>query len=150
MIKRKAVLWTSFLAAIFLILIFCLSFVTYRATVTVGGRTFSVEVAETQYLLEKGLSGHAPLSDSEGMLFVFSQPDNYGFWMKDMLFPLDIIWIDQDFKVVHIEKALSPETYPKIFYPGALSKYVLEINSGLSDKLDINIGDEVKFQKKWF
>lgn len=116
--------------------------------VIVGGKMFSVEVAKTEMELERGLSLHVPLSDNQGMLFIFQSEGMYGFWMKDMLFPLDIIWIGSNLQVVHIEKNLSPDTYPKIFYPGAESLYVLEITAGQADKLQIKTGDTVKFVKK--
>jgi len=115
--------------------------VSQSSTVTLDNKTFSVEVADTEADQERGLSGHTPLSDNQGMLFVFSNPDNYGFWMKGMTFPLDIIWFDQNFRVVHIEKNLSPRTYPKIYYPGTNSVYVLEINAGQTDILKTKIGD---------
>ncbi len=96
----------------------------------------------------RGLSGHKPLTPDEGMLFVFPKAGNYGFWMKDMTFPLDIIWFDQNFHVTHIEKALSPDTYPKTFYPNANSEYVLEVNAGQAATVDLKIGDTATFIKK--
>lgn len=116
--------------------------------VVVGGKTFSVEIARTAMDQERGLSLHVPLLDNQGMLFVFESEGMYGFWMKDMLFPLDIIWVDSNLQIVHIEKNLSPDTYPKIFYPGAKSLYVLEIPAGQADILQIKTGDTVKFIKK--
>jgi uncharacterized membrane protein (UPF0127 family) len=116
--------------------------------VIVDGKTFSVEIAKTEMELERGLSLHVPLKDDQGMLFIFQTGGMYGFWMKDMLFPLDIIWIDSNLQIVHIEKNLSPDSYPKIFYPGAKSLYVLEIPAGQADILQIKTGDTVKFIKK--
>jgi uncharacterized protein len=116
-----------------------------NSTVTLGPKVFHVEVADTPALQERGLSGHAPLADNQGMIFIFDKPDNYGFWMKDMLFPLDIIWIGPDWRVTHIEKSLATSTYPQIFYPGAPSLYVLEISSGQSDMLGLKVGDAVRF-----
>ncbi|KND48172.1 MAG: hypothetical protein AB201_01075 [Parcubacteria bacterium C7867-006] len=136
------------LVAVFIIIVVLLSNFTYRARVVVGGAVFNVDVAETKYLLEKGLSGHKPLTKDEGMFFVFQKPDNYGFWMKDMLFPIDIIWISSDFKITHIEKSVLPETYPKVFYPEIDSMYVLEISAGSSDALNLKIGDSVQFFRK--
>ncbi len=134
--------------AVFLIIIVVLSTVTYKSKVVLGGKTFFVEVAETKLFQERGLSGHKPLQSNEGMFFVFEKPDNYGFWMKDMTFPIDIIWFGPDYKITHIEKAVDPRTYPKIFYPGADSQYVLEVSSGVSDALNLKIGDSVVFQRK--
>lgn len=113
--------------------------------VLIKEKVFFVEIAETERALEKGLSLHPSLKDDQGMLFIFPRKDDYGFWMKDMLFPLDIIWLDSNLKVVGLEKNISPETYPNVFYPKAKSLYVLEISAGQTDLLNLNIGDTVKF-----
>lgn len=149
MFKRKIILVLGFVLALSIIFLIIFSHQSYKASVRVGGKTFLVEVADTNKLLEKGLSGHGPLKDNEGMLFVFKTPDKYGFWMKEMLFPLDIIWVSQDFKIVHIEKSLLPETYPKIFYPTSSALYVLEVSAGEADLLKIKTGDSVQITKKW-
>jgi len=117
-------------------------------SVIIHDKAYVVEIVDTDASRAKGLSLHAPLFSNEGMLFIFEQPGNYGFWMKDMLFPIDIIWIDADLKVTHIEKSLSPNTYPKLFYPTTPSKYVLEVSAGESEKLNLKIGDTVTFVKK--
>ncbi|MBI4156077.1 MAG: DUF192 domain-containing protein [Candidatus Zambryskibacteria bacterium] len=124
-------------------------FVRYNAKseVILNGKVFQVEVVSTQSALEKGLSGHKLLEVNQGMFFIFQKPDNYGFWMKDMTFPIDIIWLDSSFKVVHVEKSLLPETYPKTFYSNAPSLYVLEVLAGISDKINLKIGDTIKFIK---
>ena len=116
--------------------------------VVMGDKTFFVEVARTRSELEKGLSLHAPLLDDQGMLFVFTGEDFYGFWMKDMLFPIDIVWIDSNLTVVHTEKNVLPEDYPKIFRPATKSLYVLEVGAGQVDYLNVKIGDIVKFIRK--
>ena len=120
---------------------------TSKSEVILGGKTFSVEVADTNLLRERGLSGHKPLGEYEGMLFIFQKPDRYGFWMKDMLFSLDILWLDENYKIIHIEKNLSPKTYPKVFYPEAESQYVLEISAGSCSMLGIKVGDSLVFIK---
>ena len=147
--KRQSVIQIVFFIAIFIIIVAFLSTITYKSEVIVNGKAFMVSVADTKYLLEKGLSGQESLSDNEGMFFIFDKPDKYGFWMKEMKFSIDIIWIDSNFQVIHIEKSLSPATYPKIFYPPAKASYVLEIRAGQSNKVNLKIGDSVKFLKKW-
>ena len=145
---RKILIKLCYVAPVFVIIIALFYPFGYTSRVVVNGKVFSVEVVDTQALLQKGLSGHTSLSDSQGMFFVFGKPGNYGFWMKDMTFPLDIIWTDANFKIVHIEKSLSPSTYPKIFYPNAESEYVLEVSAGQADMARANIGDTVTFLKK--
>lgn len=125
------------------------------STVEIAGQDIKVEVVGTDAKRQLGLSGHAPLADNQGMLFVFDQPAKYGFWMKDMLFPLDIIWLAphslgevgiDTVKVVYIQKNLQPSSYPNSFGPNQNSLYVLEVNAGFSDKNNLKIGDEVKFK----
>jgi uncharacterized membrane protein (UPF0127 family) len=123
------------------------SFYNYKSIVKLGGKIFVVEVVDSKALLEKGLSGHVPLLEGEGMFFVFQKPDNYGFWMKDMSFPIDIIWFDQNMKITHFESNVEPKTYPKIFYPNHLSEYVLELSAGEASGLNLKVGDSAEFLK---
>ena len=112
--------------------------------VFINGTSIKTFVADDYCKLSLGLSGKKAIKDDEGMLFVFEKPGNYGFWMKDMKFPIDIIWISKDFSVIGIEKNLKPETYPKIFGRDFISKYVLEVRSGFSDENEVKIGEPVK------
>ncbi len=91
---------------------------------------------------------------TEGMLFVFDEQGILPFWMKDMNFDIDILWLDENFKVVHIEKNALANSYNKensnlsTIYKNdenSLAKYVLEINSGLTDILNIQIADNLIF-----
>lgn len=117
-------------------------------TVTLGGKQFSVGVAKTPSEREQGLSGRKSLPQDSGLLFIFDKPDKYGFWMKDMNFPIDIIWISEENKIVNLEKSLTPGTYPKVYYPNTSAKYVLEISAGQAEILNLKIGDNVEFLKK--
>lgn len=117
-------------------------------TVIFGEKTYFVEISDTNTERQRGLSFHTPLTSDEGMLFVFEKEDFHGFWMKDMLFSIDIIWIDANLRVVHIEREVSPETYPKVFRPESKSLYVLEILAGQSEINNIKIGDSLKILKK--
>jgi uncharacterized protein len=116
--------------------------------VIMAGKVFLVHIADTDIARESGLSGWSQLSDDQGMFFVFEKTDDYGFWMKDMNFPIDIIWIDQNFKINHIENEVSPATFPKAFYGGPTSLYVLEVSAGEARKLGVLVGDFIKFNKK--
>ena len=102
----------------------------HQIRVILGGAQVFVEIADTSSLREKGLSGHKKLSADQGMLFVFQESQQYGFWMKDMLFPIDIIWFDSNRKIVDVWENATPESYPKIFTPRALSLFVLEVPAG--------------------
>lgn len=148
MSSRKTIIEIIIFALVFIAIILFLSTITYKSEVIINGKVFEVQVADTNYLLEKGLSGRKSLSEDEGMFFIFDKPGKYGFWMKEMKFPIDIIWIDSNFEIIHIEKSLSPRTYPKVFYPNIPALYVLEISAGQSMAVDLKIGDTVKFVKK--
>lgn len=127
------------------IIIAFLSRESYESRVTLGGKTFVVDVADNSITQARGLSGRDSLGSNQGMFFVFKDMARHGFWMNKMNFPIDIIWMDQNYVVNYIEKKVSPDTYPKIFDPEILSMYVLEISSGQSDMLGIKIGDQAKF-----
>ncbi len=114
------------------------------ARIVIKNKEFVVEIADTDEKRIKGLSGRKSLSEDEGMIFVFDQPGMYGFWMKDMLFSIDIIWLSEEGRVVHIVKNAKPESFPEVFYPSSEAKYVLELPAGTADRLSLQIGDEVK------
>ena len=111
------------------------------STIEIGNKIYTVEIARTDTERTKGLSGRNSLATDTGLVFIFDKPDKYGFWMKDMNFPIDIIWFDENWKIVHIEDNLSPQSFPKIFYPKGLSLYVFEINAGEVERAHMKIGD---------
>ena len=114
----------------------------------IGSAEVKVQVADTSVERMKGLSGQKSLEEGTGMFFIFDKPVIQGFWMKDMLFSIDIVWIDEDLKIVGIEKAVSPTTFPKIFYSPAEIRYVLELPAEYSEKNGIDTGDKVYFEEK--
>ena len=113
--------------------------------VKIAGVTLKVELALTSGTQEKGLSGKNNLEENEGMLFIFNHTDKYPFWMKDMNFPIDIIWIGEDLRVVYIKKNALPESYPETFTPSQNARYVLEVFSSFSEKNNLKEGDKVEF-----
>lgn len=94
-----------------------------------------------------GLSGRQSLPNDAGMLFIFPQSGFHSIWMKDMLFPIDILWLDDIFSVVDFKKDVSPDTFPNAFEPKIEALYVLEVNSGFIDISDIKIGDTFIFSE---
>ena len=116
--------------------------------VKIAGQNIKVDLALTQSEQTQGLSGRLNLNENEGMLFVFTNLGKYPFWMKDMNFPIDIIWLGENMRVVYIKKNASPELYPEPYGPGENdgdAKYVLELVSGFSDKNSLKVGDSVSF-----
>ena len=109
-------------------------------------RTTVVDTPETR---ERGLSGSQGLDENEGMLFVFPQDGFYGFWMKDMLFSIDIVWISADGEVVDMAQNVTPDTFPQSFGPERPARYVLELPAGWARTRGVQVGDaaEIVFQK---
>ena len=120
------------------------NFSVTETTVYIESVPLTARVADTPDERAQGLSGVSDLEDLEVMLFVFPESDRYGIWMKDMRMPLDIIWVSQDLKIVHIEENVSPSTYPgTTFYPPEPAKYVIEGNAFLAESINANVGDPV-------
>ena len=143
---RKIVWSFAFLIVFFIFLFFLINNKDEKNIkfVKIAGENVRVELALNKETQERGLSGRKKLGENEGMLFVFDHPAQYPFWMKDMNFPIDIIWIDENSKVVYIKKDAQPKSYPAVFSPDRDSKYVLEVVAGFSDKYNIKIGDKVE------
>ena len=122
----------------------------HRGTlVTVGETTMRMRVARTQEEHAKGLSGIPALRKDEGMLYVYPLPHFYVHSMKDMLFPLDIIWIGKDKKIVDFITDVPPESYPEYSYVNDfLAQYVLEVNAGVFNDAILKLGDGVEFSFK--
>src|SRR3989344_4003382 len=106
--------------------------------------SIEVEVVDTPETRKLGLSGKPDLPDGTGMFFIFETPDQYGFWMKDMNFAIDIVWIDENLRVVNVERGVLPETFPQVFYPNKAVKYVLELPAGAAVKYRIDVGAVVQ------
>ena len=113
----------------------------------IGNATIKIEIADTETERTQGLSDRTNLAPDTGLLFIFPTITTPNFWMKDMFFPIDIIWLDENWKIIGIEKNLTPETYPKLFFPPSPIKYVLEVNAGFSTKNNLKTGDQVKDQR---
>lgn len=121
---------------------------TRESVVIINDVSVYVEIADTNEAREQGLSGRNSLGENEGMLFVFDKKAYPTFWMKDMLIPLDIIWI-ADGKITKIHENVqipTPETQDKDlqrYNPSGSVDAVLEVNSGFSRKHSLNVGDSV-------
>ena len=115
--------------------------------IVIAGVTLNVEIAATAADQQKGLSDRDSMAPDHGMLFVFDSEGNWGFWMKDMRFPLDIIWFDSQRDAVFIEQDLLPCTLQDcpIHTPPVKAKYVLEVNAGFVRAHNISLGDTFNF-----
>ncbi len=146
----------------FVAIVLCLGFVGYSIyvnqdkivhffygepthVINIQGARFFATLANTPEAREKGLSGTEKLDDLQVMLFAFDTNDTHGIWMKDMNYPIDIFWVSEDFQIVHIEKRVGPETFPKTFRPHTPSRYVIESNANVAEAFNIHEGDLVIF-----
>jgi len=120
-------------------------------TVCVGGKScVEVEIADEPYERMLGLMYRNNLEENKGMLFIFQTPGYPSFYMKNMRFPLDILWFDENYKLIYIHENLPPCGFdPCPTYtphdPQSPIKYVLEVNAGWVKRNNIKIGDEAEF-----
>jgi len=108
--------------------------------------TFSIEIATSPYERQTGLMYRSQLAKDAGMLFVFEESELRNFYMKNTLIPLDLIFIDPDFKIVHIHHNATPNNISSIVSQ-LPAQYVLEINGGLSNQLGIQKGMYITYSK---
>ncbi|MES2088068.1 MAG: DUF192 domain-containing protein [Patescibacteria group bacterium] len=114
----------------------------------IGHSHLTVMIADIPALQIKGLGGRDFLADDQGMLFIFKDLAYPSIWMKDMHFPIDILWFNDEKKVVSVEKNVATSTYPKIYTPKLPARYVLETNAGFFEKNNLKIGSEIYFSKE--
>ena len=113
--------------------------------VVINKNLIGVEIAETLPQRTRGLSGRVLLEQNRGILFIFPNEDKHEIWMKEMLFNIDIVWIDRYGFINYIKEDISPNTFPKTFSPPENAKYVLELNANYIKENDIKVGDKVFF-----
>lgn len=120
-------------------------FLSHKKTVTISNHPFTVVVAKTAREQEVGLAKYQSLSQEQGMYFPFNHPDYYTFWMKNMHFPIDILFLKQD-KIIDIFSDVPvPQTGKDlpIYKPSSPADAALEIHAGLSKQYGFKIGDTV-------
>jgi len=110
---------------------------------TPAQQPFRFEIVTDTKLQAKGLSGRGTIPQDYGMLFVFTKKDMHGFWMKDMLASIDIIWISDERIVLKVDENVSPSTYPAVFNPPEPVRYVLETRAGEARRLGLLPGTKV-------
>jgi hypothetical protein len=121
-----------------------------KARVTANGHTFIVEVADTSAAQALGLGGRKHLGPSDGMLFVYKDKSRHTFWMKGMLIPIDMVWLDNR-RIVHIERRVpppapgTPEYSLPTYTPPEPANFVLEVAAGRADALGLKVGDTVSY-----
>ncbi|MDD5291486.1 MAG: DUF192 domain-containing protein [Patescibacteria group bacterium] len=150
----KKILFLSCLLAVLIIATFLIFFLSdaqnQTKVIKINGAEIKAEIAKTPIEQYRGLSGRDSLCGDCGMLFIFPNKIERTFVMRDMLFPIDIIWID-DVKIVKIDKELPPPAPGpldlKKYKSGQPVNYVLEVNGGFCLENDIREGDKVEYLK---
>ncbi len=121
-----------------------------RDTIMIDDIELIVQLADTDHRRADGLMFQEELPYDEGMLFIFDNSEKRTFWMSNMLFSLDIIWIDSQRNVVHIDNSVPPcdttetKACPRYDSGGKEVKYVLEVTAGFVDKF--NITEDSQFE----
>lgn len=136
-----------------LVLILIALVVSYMVThfqptteVRLGSGVFNTRLATDESARLQGLSGVEKLDGNEGLLMVYQSDAKWGIWMKDMKIPLDIIWMNNDKKVIYMVIGASPELgTSKIFTPSNPARYVLEVPAGTVKNAAIKLGSEASF-----
>ncbi len=106
------------------------------------------ELAVTQKQKRQGLSGRESMLVSEGMLFMYGTEEKPSYWMKDMHFPIDIIWL-RNGEIIDIHKNLQPESPARTLYtPSEAIDQVLEVNSGLVEEFQLKEGELLDIRLK--
>ena len=111
-----------------------------------GDKTFRLDVAATVADRERGLSGRSGLADDQAMLFVFDAPGIHCIWMKDMKFPIDIVWLNEARNVVKLAARVTPDTYPQNFCPDSPAAFVIELPEGTAEQQQLQVGQSVQIQ----
>lgn len=152
MSPRQRQWWIAVLvAALVAVPLLALAANTYpKAKVTAAGHTFLVDVAETPENQSLGLGGRKHLGPADGMLFIYTSKSRYTFWMKGMLIPIDMIWLDNR-RIVYIERnAPAPkpgasESQLPTYQPSEPANFVLEIAANRAKELGLKEGDLVDY-----
>lgn len=138
------------LTAITVIAVFLLSFEygyhdSQVRTLDVSGRTYRLQTAVSPVVLQEGLGDRLNMPQDDGMLFVFKQPAQLCFWMKDMQFPLDMVWVTQQKKIDTILENVPVKSYPKSFCSHNKTLYVIELNAGEAVRSKLKPGELLNF-----
>jgi uncharacterized membrane protein (UPF0127 family) len=143
--------WVSSIAVIIVVAV-SLGFLYWQmnkvqtATLELNNSTYQLTIVQSDADRQRGLSGTASLPSDHAMLFVFPNIGRPAIWMKDMNYPIDIVWLDSDKKVVYMVKNAQPSSYPDtIFQTDKDSRYVIELSAGTIEKTGIHRGDMAEF-----
>lgn len=116
-----------------------------RKQLSANGVEVEAEVAESGGDQQLGLGNRNCIADDHAMMFPYAASGNYCYWMKDMNFPIDIIWLDEEKKIVTVKADISPDTYPQTFCPEGPAQYVVEVRAGKAKDAGWKPGSQFSF-----
>lgn len=137
--------------AIFVLVFLCLVVIGLlvwspsKAKGNFGNKNLDFEKVISHEAKTKGLSGRQSLKENQGMVFIYEQPGKLCFWMKDMKFAIDMVWLNSAKVVQEIRENVSPDTYPQNFCPEQPAQYVVEVVAGLAKKAKVTTGSQLQF-----
>jgi len=141
------IIFLSGVIIVLLIILFFKKTPTKYTNVKIGDTEIKAEIADTLIKRTKGLMFRKSLPENEGMLFVFNEGDYHSFWMMNMSFPIDIIWVNEEKKVVDVVKNAQPcKLRCSTYKPKEKAMYVLEVNANFTEKHGIEIGSSLDFK----
>ncbi len=112
-----------------------------RISLNIGDGIFTAKLANTPDLRDKGLGGLTNLSADQALIMAYPSDSKWQIWMKDMKIPIDIIWLNQDRRIVYIVTNVSPDNgTDNVFEPKTDSRYVIELPAGSVSNLNIKVG----------
>lgn len=115
---------------------------------TPSGAVITLEVAANDETRQRGLMFRESIAPGHGMIFLFPADDVFSFWMKNTYIPLDMLWLDQQWKIVHVKSGVPPcQADPCPSYdPGVKARSVLELGAGESQRLGLKAGDRLQMK----
>ena len=140
--------WITVLTALLLVASLAAAAPARTSLTLPSGRTLEVEVMVSDQDRATGLMFRPSLADDKGMLFVFARAGFHGIWMKNCRFPIDIVWLDENQRVVHVAEGVPPckaDPCPS-YEPLRRASYVLELNAGQASREKAVVGATVSFQ----
>jgi len=145
--RREIAVAVILIILLFLYLISSNHVIPHQVSVTFDNSApIRVTIVSSPADISRGLSFRERLPENEGMLFVFEPEGSYEIWMRDMSFPLDVIWLSKDLEVVHLEEDLPPcgQRYCRKYISPAPAKYILEVNAGYIEKNGVEVGNTMR------
>ncbi|MFZ5424348.1 MAG: DUF192 domain-containing protein [Patescibacteria group bacterium] len=125
-----------------------------KTKIKVKNIELEVEIADTPAKRARGLMFRTDLADNEGMIFIFPMAYKQSFWMANTKIPLDIVWINENMEIVHINANTPPcqktgnlKAYCTTYKTDTAAKYVLEVNGGWMEKNNVQVGDRIEVLK---